>query len=57
MNIRKPMEIMPMTEITRAANSSGMLWLKRATAAVHSDNTVAHNNNEPSWAPQTAEIR
>ena len=51
------METSPITPNTRPTVASGMFLLNWATNAVHIVNTKPHNNNEPSCAPQTPEIR
>ncbi len=57
MNSRKPTLIIPMTPMTRATMVSGTLRLNRVTATVQIDRVSAHSSKEPSWAPQTPEIR
>src|SRR5664279_1684137 len=56
-NRMKPMETSPITPKTRAKVASGMLLLNCATKAVQMVNTRPHNNNEPSCAPHTPEIK
>ncbi len=53
----KPIETSPMTPNTRAKVASGMLLLNCATKPVHIVSTKPHNNNEPSCAPHTPEIK
>ncbi len=55
MNSRKPMLIMPCTEMTLERTVMGRLPLKAATAAPQPPSIIAHSSSEPSWAPQTAE--
>ena len=57
MNNRKPILTSPITPSTLATNASGKLRLKILTANVQMLRIIAHNNNEPSCPPQTAEIR
>ena len=57
MNNRKPVLIIPSTEITRTLNTSGRPLLNSVTATVQTHSINAHNHNDPSCAPQTAEIR
>ena len=57
MNSRKPTATSPMTPMTRAIITSGMLRLKSVTAPVQTDNVSAHSSSEPSCPPHTAENR
>ena len=57
MKSKKPTLTIPITLITRASISFGMLRLNIVTAPAHIDKVNAHNNNEPSCAPHTAETR
>ncbi len=57
MNSRKPTLIMPMTDRTRAVMGSGTPRLNTVTAPVHTASIRLHSSSEPSWAPQTAEMR
>ena len=55
-NKRNPKLSSPRIPITLIEKSFGKLLLYRHTSTVHIDNMSIHNSNEPSWAPQTAEI-
>ena len=55
MNEINPMLTMPITESTLASTSAGSLRLNSDTATVQVPRINAHNNSEPSCAPQTAE--
>jgi hypothetical protein len=49
--------IKPMTPKILARMSSGRCFENKLTATVQMLSIIAHNNNEPSWPPQTAAIR
>ena len=53
---RNPTLTKPITPSTRATMSLGKLRLKIVTAKVHALSINTQSNNEPSCAPQTAEI-
>ena len=53
----KPIETRPITPKTRANVSAGMLLLNCATNPVQIVSTKPHNNNDPSCAPHTPEIK
>ena len=52
----KPTEIAPNTDRIRAVSTKGSERLNIATAAVQPAKISDHNNNDPSWADQTALI-
>ena len=56
-NSKKPTLIKPMTPKILARMSSGRCFENKLTATVQMLSIIAHNNNEPSWPPQTAAIR
>ena len=52
---KNPKFKIPKTPITLDENMSGKFLLNKQTSVVHIDSIKIHNNNEPSWAPQTAD--
>ena len=57
MNNKKPTLIKPSTASTRAVTTFGTLRLKAVTALPQKPKINAHSKREPSWLPQTAEIK
>ena len=57
MNNRKPTEIMPMTDKTRATMASGTLRLSTPTMAAQPPSIQPHSSSEPSCPPQIADSR